>query len=323
MNTLLKKLLMVALTLPVLAFAQTSSKVVATVASEPITTKDVEERMAVNLVVISQQNGKLLKPTEKEKEELKIGSLDELIQERIFLDKARKLGIKVSDSEVSEAIANLSKLNQITTEQFKANVIKQNGASAWTSFQRDLKNQMIMDKLKKQEVLDKITAVKPSEIDALLAEKKLGAKNPLPEAPGVNVVFIITKTAKQLETAKARIAKGEAFEKVAAEVSELTNSVQTTSFINFSDKGLDPAVTSALKNLKDGDVSNIVKNKNGAFTLFKVIDHKPMVYTLEQQKSDAKQTLMQQKAEAAYKTWFEALMANAEKNNLVVMNPVK
>lgn len=322
MNTLLKKLLMVALTVPVLVFAQTSSKVVATVASEPITTKDVEERMAVNFVVISQQNGKLIKPTAKEKEELKIGSLNELIQERIFLDKARKLGIKVSDSEVSEAIANLSKLNQTTVEQFKANVTKKNNASAWASFQRDLKNEMIMDKLKKQEVLDKVT-VKPSEIDALLAEKKLGAKNPLPEAPGANVTFIITKTAQQLEAAKARIAKGEAFEKVGAEVSELANSVQTTSFINFSDKGLDPAVTSALKNLKDGDISNIVKNKNGAFTLFKVIDHKPMVYTLEQQKSDAKQTLTQQKAEAAYKTWFEALMADAEKNNLVVMNPVK
>lgn len=322
MSTLLKKLLLLTLALPVLAFAQTNNKVLATVDSDPITAKDVTERMAVNLVVISQQKGELIKPTDKEKEALRLNSLEELIQERLLLNKAKKAGIVIDDSSVTETIKNLAERNETTVAKFKANVLKQNGSSAWTALQRDLKNEMTISSLVKQEVTDKIT-VTASEIDALLAEKKLGKGKPLPKAEGVNVIFIITKTAEKLNAAKARIEKGESFEEVGLETTELPQSEKIKSFINFSDKDLDPAVTKALKGLDDGEISQVVENRAGGFTLFKVIDHEPMVYTLEQQKIDATNIIKEQKAEAAYKTWFDALMSDAEKNNLVSINTDK
>lgn len=322
MSTLLKKLLLVVLTAPILAFAQADSQVIATVASEPITTSDLTERMSINLIVMSQQKGEMLKPTDKEKEELRLNSLDELIQERILLNRAKKSDVKINDSSVTEAIKDLAERNQTTVSEFKTNVTKQNGDSAWTSLQRDLKNEMTISALVRKEVLDKIT-VKPSEVDALLAEKEIGAKNPLPEAEGANVIFIMTKTAEKLNIAKKRIEDGESFEKVGAELTELPQSTETKSFINFSDKNIDPAVLKSLKDLDDDAISQVVKNKNGGFTLFKLIDRKPMVYTLEQQKIDATNILTEQKLEIAYKAWFESLMSDAEKNKLVIMNSAK
>ena len=90
MSSLLKKLLIVALAAPTFAFAQTSvDKVVATVAGEPITAQQVQERITVNVGLVNRDAGKAVKLTKAQQDQIAQGSFNELIEERVLLNRAK------------------------------------------------------------------------------------------------------------------------------------------------------------------------------------------------------------------------------------------
>ena len=317
MSSLLKKLLIVALAAPTFAFAQTSvDKVVATVAGEPITAQQVQERITVNVGLVNRDAGKAVKLTKAQQDQIAQGSFNELIEERVLLNRAKTVGVAASDTEVNTALNNIAQSQNVTVDALKANVVKQGGEKAWAQFNRDLKNDMTIDALKKQEVLKKVK-VTPAEIDAWLTEQKMGPNNPLPKTDVAEVVHIYVDgtsaaSMKKIQAAKARIDKGEAFETVGT-VSDRKGSASTPLFIPANDEQADPAIRAAVGKLAAGSVTDVVKTKNGLY-LFKAISNKTEELTLDEQKAMATDVLTQKKAQEEYKVWYTALMENAKKN---------
>lgn len=320
MNLLLKKLLIVALATPVFAFAQTpTDKVLATVAGEPVTVQNVIERANVNLTLLKRA-GKI--PNKTQLQQIQDSSFSELIEERVLLNQARKIGISTSEADINKAVNELAQAQNLTSDALKASIVKQAGGQGLLAFNRDVNNELTINALKKQEVADKIQ-ITPSEVDAFLIDKKLGANNPLPKNEILEALHIfVAKTTpaskKKIDVAKQRITAGESFEAVGA-ISEAGVPVNAPIALVSSDTAAAPEVRALINSLADGAVSDVIKTKNG-FHLFKAIAHKTDEFTLDKQKQFAKDELTVQKFEAAYKVWYENLMNDAKKN-LVEIKP--
>ncbi|TDR32000.1 peptidylprolyl isomerase [Hydromonas duriensis] len=322
MSKLLKNLLIAALVAPTIAMAQhvNLDSVVATVAGEPITAQEVQEQITTNIGILTQQaqaSKKKLNLTKAQEEEIKQDSFNEVIQNRLMVNKAKNLGINISDADVNQALNNIAQSQGATLEQFKQNVIKQGGEKGWAALNRDLRTDMIKSALIKREVEDKVT-VTSAEVDALLSKQKLGKDNPIPSTKGVEAshIFVAGNTAaakKKIQGAKARLDKGDAFETVAREVSEDPNTSVNggkVPVITF-DNGVDPAVRKAVENVNSGTTTDIVPTKNG-FHIFKVGQPTELTFSLQDQEKMARAALMEQKLPAAYDAWMRNLMESSK-----------
>ena len=321
MSKLLKKLLMIALAVPTLAMAQVNlDKVVATVAGEPITAQEVQEQISINVTVAAQEaeaNGKKLNLTDAQKSEVKQSAFNEIISNRLMLNKAKNLNIGVSDSDIAQALNTIAQSQNISAEQFKQNVIKQGGEKGWAALNRDLRMDLIKNTLIRREVEDKVT-VSSDEVNAFLAERKLGKNNPIPKTKGVlaSDIFVVgtdKKAKAKITAAKARLDAGEAFADVARSASENQATAQNggkVPFIAF-DNSADPAITKALDGLADGATSGIITTKNGLH-IIKVEKQTEIEFSLDEQVKNAKAALMEQKMPVAYNTWLKNLMESGQ-----------
>lgn len=105
--------------------AQEEMRIRVLVNDTPISGYDVEQRTRF-LALTSRQ-----KPSEALREK----ATEELISETIQLQEAQKNGISVSESEVNEAVGNLAKKNNITTEKLTA-ALRQQGVNISTLKQK-------------------------------------------------------------------------------------------------------------------------------------------------------------------------------------------
>ena len=318
MSKLLKKLLMVALAVPTLAMAQVNlDKVVATVAGEPVTAQEVQEQISINVAVANQEAGKKLNLTEAQKNDIKQSAFNEIISNRLMLNKAKNLNIGVSDSDINQALNSIAQSQNISVDEFKQNVIKQGGDKGWAALNRDLRMDLIKNTLIKREVEDKVK-VSSDEVDAFLAERKLGKNNPIPKTKGVlaSDIFIAgadKKAKDKMNAVKARLDAGEAFDAVARSASENQETARNggkVPFIAF-DNSADPAVTKALEGLADGATSGIISTKNGLH-IIKVEKQTEIEFSLDEQTKNAKAALMEQKMPEAYNTWLKDLMESGQ-----------
>jgi parvulin-like peptidyl-prolyl isomerase len=309
MNSLLKKLLSVALLTPVLAFAQFKpTDVVVMVADDPITQADVQERINVNLALI-QRSGKKAALTKEQQNQLANDSAGELIEEKVMLNQARKLGITTSDFEADAMIEKLAKANGKSVGDFKASIIKQDKEEGWAMFNRDLRTDMTIEALKKKEVFDKVPAPTAAEIEKFLADQKLGASNPIPKGDGIDLFHLSgdKKSMAKMKQAKAALDAGQAFQDVATKF-DLTGS---PIFIALNDEKVDPVILKAVKDLPNDKISDVVTAKT-ALHVFQAKGRRTVEFTLEQQQKYATEILTNQKAKTAYTAWTAELAEKAK-----------
>lgn len=149
---------------PTVSFAQVAiDKTIAVVAGKPISQSELNERVKVNREVAKRAKQKVSDA------ELINYSRDELINEHLLLNRAKNARITVGDEQVNAALQEMAQGNGMTVEQFKAHVTKIGGANAWQNLSDDLKSQMTIDALMRQEILSKIKEPTAKEIDAEVA----------------------------------------------------------------------------------------------------------------------------------------------------------
>ncbi|QAU24082.1 peptidylprolyl isomerase [Dyella sp. M7H15-1] len=91
--------------------------------------------------------------------------LDRLILMKLQLQRADDQGVRVSDSEVDQAVQNVAAQNKMTPDQLHA-AVEQNGLS-YAAFRQQLHDQLVVQKLHQNVVHDSVS-VTNSEIDNLL-----------------------------------------------------------------------------------------------------------------------------------------------------------
>ena len=324
MSQLLKRLLMIALMSPMLAFAQMPvDKVIATVAGEPVTQQEVLDRAKVSMQVWDQEASAIKadknapaalknqkKPSAAQFQE---AALNEVLQERVLLNQAKNSGISLNQNDVDKQIENVAKSNGLSAVDFKAWVVKQGGEKGWAKYQLDMGNELIIAKLLAKEVDDKVT-VSEAEITEML--KDAPKSIPVAVTEHIYVEGTGAKSQAKINAAKARLTKGESFSTVAAAVSESPDKGAEKLELPTNDPTMDPAVKKEVTTQTIGSIGNVVKSKNG-FYLFNVLERKEKPIVESEQRQLARELIKANKIGPAQQAWLESTF-NSNQSSVVM-----
>ncbi|WP_142503029.1 peptidylprolyl isomerase SurA [Klebsiella sp. 2680] len=117
--------------------------------------------------------------------------LERLIMDQIILQMGQKMGVKISDDQLDQAIANIAKQNNMTMDQMRSR-LAYDGIN-YNTYRNQIRKEMLIAEVRNNEVRRRITIL-PQEVETLA--KQIGDQNdastelnlshiliPLPENP--------------------------------------------------------------------------------------------------------------------------------------------
>ncbi|AJA49784.1 foldase protein PrsA [Clostridium pasteurianum DSM 525 = ATCC 6013] len=297
---------------------------VAKVNDEKITRGQLEDNWQMKSVInqIKQQYGTNYTSNDQAVELLKQQKetiLDQMITEKLLLQKAKELKLVPSDSEINKEIQKQydSTKSQYKTDEEWKNALSQNGLTE-NVLKEQIKNSIIMNK-----VSDNITK------DVKVTDKQIedyynANKNKYTTEPNkIHLAHILVKTENEAKSVKARIDKGEDFGKVAKEVSTDTGSKDNggdLGDLEEENSGLDATFLKAALALKPGEVSNPVQTQYGWHVIKCISRNQYPVKKLDEVKDEIKNTLLtnakQDKITTTLDKWKKEAKIKQYENNL-------
>lgn len=233
--------------------------VLATVNSKEITEAEVERQFQRSI------KGQAAQYSEDQVNSLKLTILANLINEEILLQRAAKLGLNATDTEVENRLTE-SKA-RLTEEEFQKS-LKEQGYTL-EELKHELRKSITTEKLINKEITAKISIT-----DAQIADYFQKNKANFNFPPGYRVAHVLIARAadesKLKERAQAvlnRIRSGEDFTTVAQQQSDDSSPDAPggrITFISSADLSRgDPAIKTAVSSLKVGETSDLIKTKDG------------------------------------------------------------
>jgi parvulin-like peptidyl-prolyl isomerase len=228
--------------------------------------------------------------------------LDQVIERKILVQEARRLGIKVSPEELNQAIFDIKTdypgegfgeklgLKGITLEEWKVRLEE-----------KLLAEKVIRSTFHSQEKIDEKEALHYYEDhrSAFQIDQKVRARQ-IVVADGEEAIQILK-----------RLKKGEKFEKIAMEKSLGPEKVQGGDLGYFS-PGEKPTEFNHVFNMEVGAISEVIKSPYG-YHIFKLEEKiEPRQIPFEEAKSGILQALGQKKGEENYQKWFKSLKGKAK-----------
>jgi len=237
-------------------------RIVAVVNEDVITRRDLDDRIKVVVGQLRQQG-----TTPPPADVLQKQVLERMIYAHVQLQFAKETGLRVDDGQLDKALARIAEDNKISLATMRE-TLEKDGVS-FAKFREDIRDEITMSRLREREVDNKIT-VADSEVDNLLTathqEGKLEEYNVshiLIRVPEQASPEQISDRRARAEQALAQINSGADFRQVAASFSEAPDAIQGGS-MGWREPARLPAIfAEAIKGLKNGEVSGVLRSPNG------------------------------------------------------------
>ncbi len=240
--------------------------------------------------------------------------LNQMIEDKLMLQEAKKQGIEVSDEELEE------KLNQVKSqfsndEEFRQILKSEN--LTMLDLKEKYKEQIMIKKLINREVRSEID-ITPTGVFRYYQEHEEDFRIPAKIKVQTILIRKTNETQSQSVNLKERIEKiykelkeGTEFSKLAKEYSE-DPSAEDGGNMGYIKKGeMMAKIDKALFLLKVGEISDIIETKIG-YHIFKVNDKKEsIIKPFKEARTEIENLLFQKKAKARFKEWMEGLKENA------------
>ncbi len=242
-------------------------RIVAVVNDEAITARELEERARYAMKQLAQQ-GTPLPPQAVVDRQI----LDRMIVDRVQVQFAKETGLRVDDAELERAIARIAEQNNISLSAMRATLEKD--GVPYAKFREDIRHEIVMSRLREREVDNKIV-ITESEIDALLAAS-VNEEMRSDEVDLSHILVVVPENAspEQLQARRARaeealaqLNKGVDFRQVAAAFSEAPDALQGGAMGWRAGERLPTIFYDALKAMKPGQMSGILRSPNGFHVL--------------------------------------------------------
>ncbi len=198
--------------------------------------------------------------------------LDRLILMRLQVNKADEQGIRVSDTEVNQAVAGVAQQNRMTPEQLRA-AVEQSGTS-FAAFRQQLSEQLLAQRLHESVVRDSVQ-ITDSEINNLLSSPSYKAGEvhlahiQITIPAGASPADIQAAQAKAAEAVKA-IQGGMDFNAAAIRYSDAQDALDGGDLGWRRIDEVPSAFTDTISAMKPGDVTPALRGPTG-FTILKLI----------------------------------------------------
>jgi parvulin-like peptidyl-prolyl isomerase len=294
----------------VLAQAATINKFVAIVNDEVITQQDIDQLLAVLYAQYSQESkgDELLRKMEQVKKDI----LNQIIEDKLVLSRAKELGIKITESEIDERLDYIKKGFSSDEEFYKT--LETQGVTI-ANLKDRYRDQLMMKKLVDYEVKSKISVL-PSEIsdyyekhkDQFKEGDKYRVKNILIKAKD-EVSFELVKV--EIEGVYNKLKEGGNFDDLAGQYSQGPNAEKGGDMGYIEQGQMLEALDKAIFKLKPGEFSEPVKSEIG-YHIFKVEDIKyGKQASLEEVQKDIQMMIFQDKFKAQVSEWLSGLKKKA------------
>lgn len=200
--------------------------------------------------------------------------LNQMIEQKLFQQEAKKSGIRVSDAELELALRDIEERNRFPSrEALKQAVTREN--VSWEKYVEDLRTQLTVLKLMNREI-DSHLLVADADLRAYYdahpeefeLPEQIRLKQILIRIPAGASAEMIEKKRKKAEQILAEARKGEDFDHLVKEHSEGSERRSGGDLGAFKKGDLTPEIDRVVFGLKDGEVSPVVQTNLG-FHLFK------------------------------------------------------
>jgi peptidyl-prolyl cis-trans isomerase SurA len=246
-------------------------RVVAVVNDEAVTQYDVNDAKQAVLQQLKQQK---VQPPSSDVLEKQV--LERLITERSLMQVAKENGVKVDDTQIERAIARIAQDNKLTPDELRKELEKQ--GVPFAKYRDDVRNEIIMQRLREREVDNKIT-VSDAEVDQYLATMK--AQNGGEAEYRLSHILVLVPeqaTSDQIDAKRRRaeealkaLKSGVDFGQVAAGFSDASDAMTGGSLGWRSGARLPTVFADAIRTMKPGDTSGVLRSAAG-FHIVKLVE---------------------------------------------------
>jgi peptidyl-prolyl cis-trans isomerase SurA len=203
--------------------------------------------------------------------------LERLILEKAQLQLARDTGIRIDELQIDRAVERIADSNKMTLADFRR-ALEADGLS-FDAFRNDVRQQMIMTRLREREVDNRIQ-VSDTEVDLFLEQQKNR-----PEGAEYNIAHVLVRVPEQAsperirearsraEQALAEARRGEPFARVTASYSDAPDALQGGALGWRRHERLPELFANALAAMQPGDVSEVLRSPAG-FHVLKLVDRR-------------------------------------------------
>ncbi|HUQ74332.1 MAG TPA: peptidylprolyl isomerase [Burkholderiales bacterium] len=210
------------------------------------------------------------------------GVLERQMLERLILDKAqlqlaRDTGVRIDELQLDRAVERIAQSNKMTLPDFRK-ALESDGV-AFDTFRNDIRQQMLMARLREREVDNRIQ-VTDTEVDLFLEQMKTR-----PEGTEYDIAHILVRVPEQASPERLRDARsraeqaladargGSPFARVAASFSDAPDALQGGALGWRAHERLPELFANALATMQPGELSPVLRSPAG-FHVLKLIDRR-------------------------------------------------
>ena len=258
------------------ATLQELDSIVAVVNKDVIVRSELEREITLALPQLREQGADPPSRAELERQ-----VLDRMIDKRLQLQEAARLGIKVEDGALTQAMTSIAERNNLTLEELQTALVA--SGIQFEDFREDTRAQMIMSQLQAREVIKNIQVTDPEvkrflarEADSLIERTDVRLSHILIAVPETASPEEVEQARQRAQALVAKLRAGADFAQVARAESQ---GQQTQQAQEGGDLGWFPLADvpslaqEPARTLNKGEISNPLRSPSG-FHIIKVTDLK-------------------------------------------------
>jgi peptidyl-prolyl cis-trans isomerase SurA len=199
--------------------------------------------------------------------------LERQMLERLILDKAqlqlgRDIGIRVDELQLDRAVQRIAENNNMTLAEFRR-VLERDGIP-FDAYREDLRDQIILSRVREREIEERVQ-VSESEIDLFLEQTRAQSAERTEYDVGHILVRVpehasperLEEARRKAEQARAEANAGADFARLAATYSDADDALRGGALGWRSHDRLPELFTAALADMKEGEVSEVLRSPGG------------------------------------------------------------
>lgn len=255
------------------AVPRTLDRVVAVVNDEVITANELVGRLRVAEEQLKRQN-----ITPPARDVLTRQVLEQMVVQRAQLQLAKETGVRVDDASVNATIARIAEGNGMTLQVLRERIEKE--GILFARYREDIRDEILLGRLRDREVDSRIL-VSEGEIDNYIAAQsgvtagaiEYNVAQILLRVPDGSSTERIEAVRQRAEDLARQLRTGADFAQLAASYSAAPEALQGGELGWRAEERLPTLFVDAIKNLKPGQLSSIVRSPGG-FHILKLIDQR-------------------------------------------------
>jgi peptidyl-prolyl cis-trans isomerase SurA len=268
----------------------TLDRIVAVVNNEVITERELSARFDFALRQLREQ-----KAPAPPREVLERQLLERLINDRVQMQHARDIGLRIGDAELDRALVRIAEQNKLTLPQLREVLARDN--VPFDNFREDIRGEITRARLREREVAQKIV-VTESEIDTLLKAQQGEAGRDEFNLSHILVSVPENASPEQLQARRERaenalrqLREGADFRQVAAAFSDAPEALQGGQLGWREADRLPTLFLDAVRPMQAGQTSELLRSANG-FHILRVNERRGGTQKLLVQQTRARHILV-------------------------------